>query len=70
MSDWRFVSLEVTGDDLIASGIPPGVAVGAGLDAALNEALDEGIRDRKEQLATALAAARGLHDQGGRGKGM
>jgi tRNA nucleotidyltransferase (CCA-adding enzyme) len=70
MSDWRFVSLEVTGDDLIASGIPPGVAVGAGLDAALNEALDEGIRDRKEQLATALDAARRLRDRGSPDQGM
>jgi len=63
MNEWRLVSLEVTGDDLLAEGVPRGVAVGAGLDAALASALDQGLSTREEQLATALAAARLTQDQ-------
>jgi tRNA nucleotidyltransferase (CCA-adding enzyme) len=58
MDQWRTVSLEVTGDDLLAAGIPRGAAIGTGLEAALAAALDEGLSGRDEQLAVALAAAR------------
>jgi tRNA nucleotidyltransferase (CCA-adding enzyme) len=58
MSEWRLVSIEVTGDDLLAAGIPRGTAIGAGLDAALDAALDSGLSGREEQLAAALDAAR------------
>jgi tRNA nucleotidyltransferase (CCA-adding enzyme) len=58
MSEWRDVNLKMTGDDLIAAGIPGGEAVGAGLDAALEAALDEGATGRKKQLLIALEASR------------
>jgi tRNA nucleotidyltransferase (CCA-adding enzyme) len=58
VSDWRTVSPLVTGDDLLAAGVPRGEAVGVGLDAALAAALDDGVSSREEQLDVALAAAR------------
>jgi tRNA nucleotidyltransferase (CCA-adding enzyme) len=58
VSEWRTVSTLVTGDDLLAAGVPRGEAVGAGLDAALSAALDDGVSTREEQLEVALAAAR------------
>lgn len=56
---WRHVGLEITGDDLIAEGIPEGPAVGRGLDAALSGKLDGELSGRDEELRIALAAARG-----------
>jgi tRNA nucleotidyltransferase (CCA-adding enzyme) len=58
MSEWRMVTPLVTGEDLLAAGVPRGEAVGAGLSAALSAALDAGVSTREEQLAVALAAAR------------
>ena len=51
-------SLEITGDDLLAAGVPEGPRVGRGLDAAWAALLDEGASDREAQLAAALAAPR------------
>ena len=48
----------VTGDDLVAAGVPEGPAVGRGLDAAWRALLDEGVEDREAQLAAALQAVR------------
>ncbi len=59
LAEWRGVALEVTGDELLAEGIPEGPAIGRGLDAALARKLDGEISGRDEELATALAAARG-----------
>jgi tRNA nucleotidyltransferase (CCA-adding enzyme) len=56
---WRQIVLEITGDDLIAAGIPEGPAVGHGLQAALSGKLDGEISGREEELEIALAAARG-----------
>ena len=56
---WRQVGLEITGDDLIAAGIPEGPAVGHGLEAALSGKLDGEISGRDEELRIAMAAARG-----------
>ena len=56
---WRQVELEITGDDLIAEGIPEGPAVGHGLDAAFSGKLDGELSGRDEELRIALAAARG-----------
>ena len=53
------VRLEITGDDLIAAGIPEGPAIGRGLEAALSGKLDGEISGRDEELRIALAAARG-----------
>jgi tRNA nucleotidyltransferase (CCA-adding enzyme) len=57
--EWRNVRLEITGDDLLAAGIPEGPALGHGLDAALSGKLDGEISGRDEELRIALAAARG-----------
>ena len=53
----RDASLEITGDDLLAAGVPEGPRVGRGLDAAWAALLDESARDRDAQLAAALEAA-------------
>jgi tRNA nucleotidyltransferase (CCA-adding enzyme) len=57
--EWRHVDLEITGDDLLAEGIPEGPAVGRGLQAAQSGKLDGEISGRDEELRIALAAARG-----------
>jgi tRNA nucleotidyltransferase (CCA-adding enzyme) len=58
-TEWRHVALEISGDDLLAEGIPEGPAVGRGLDAALSGKLDGELSGREEELRIALAAARG-----------
>jgi tRNA nucleotidyltransferase (CCA-adding enzyme) len=55
----RHVRLEVSGDDLLAEGIPEGPAIGRGLEAALSGRLDGEIAGREQELRVALAAARG-----------
>jgi tRNA nucleotidyltransferase (CCA-adding enzyme) len=57
--EWRHVALEITGEDLLAAGIPEGPAIGQGLEAALSGKLDGEISGRDEELRIALAAARG-----------
>jgi tRNA nucleotidyltransferase (CCA-adding enzyme) len=58
LSEWRQVSLEIDGADLIAAGVPEGPAVGRGLAAALRGRLDGDIGPkREEQLSAALEAA-------------
>ncbi len=54
---WREVELEISGDDLIAAGVPEGPAVGRGLAAALRAKLDGEVRGRDEELRCALEAA-------------
>jgi tRNA nucleotidyltransferase (CCA-adding enzyme) len=56
---WRHVHLEITGEDLIAAGIPEGPAIGHGLEAAISGKLDGELSGRDEELRFALAAARG-----------
>jgi tRNA nucleotidyltransferase (CCA-adding enzyme) len=58
-AEWRHVELKITGDELLAEGIPEGPAVGRGLEAALSGKLDGEISGREEELRIALAAARG-----------
>jgi tRNA nucleotidyltransferase (CCA-adding enzyme) len=55
----RHVHLEITGEDLIAAGIPEGPAIGHGLEAAISGKLDGELSGREEELRIALAAARG-----------
>jgi tRNA nucleotidyltransferase (CCA-adding enzyme) len=57
--EWRHVRLGITGDDLMASGVPEGPAIGQGLEAALSGKLDGELSGRDEELKIALAAARG-----------
>jgi tRNA nucleotidyltransferase (CCA-adding enzyme) len=57
LSELRHVGLEITGDDLLAAGVPEGPAVGIGLDAALAAKLDGEAQGRDAELAVALRAA-------------
>jgi tRNA nucleotidyltransferase (CCA-adding enzyme) len=58
-AEWRHVSLEIGGQDLLAEGIPEGPQIGLGLEAALSGKLDGELSGRDEELRIALAAARG-----------
>jgi tRNA nucleotidyltransferase (CCA-adding enzyme) len=58
LSEWRGVSLEIDGEDMIAAGVPQGPAVGRGLKEALRGKLDGELTGREEELAVALEAAR------------
>jgi tRNA nucleotidyltransferase (CCA-adding enzyme) len=57
LSAWRFTTIAITGDDLLAAGIPAGPAIAAGLRAARAARLDGGAVDRAAQLAEAIRAA-------------
>lgn len=57
LTAWRKIELEIDGDDLLAAGIEQGPAIGRGLRAARHQKLEGEISGRKEELATALAAA-------------
>jgi tRNA nucleotidyltransferase (CCA-adding enzyme) len=59
LSDLRFARLEVTGDDLVAAGVPEGPAVGQALAETLRRKLDGEVSGRDEELALALSLARG-----------
>ena len=58
-SEWRHVALEITGEDLLAAGVPEGPAIGRGLEAALSGKLDGELSGRERELEVALAVARG-----------
>ena len=58
MDEWRSVSLEIDGTDLLGAGVPGGPALGRGLRTALRRKLDGEIGGREEELAAALEAAR------------
>jgi tRNA nucleotidyltransferase (CCA-adding enzyme) len=58
VAEWRHVRLEITGDDLLAAGIPEGPAIGRGLAAALRAKLDDEVDGRAQELMIALDAAR------------
>jgi tRNA nucleotidyltransferase (CCA-adding enzyme) len=52
------VRLEISGDDLLAAGIPAGPAIGAGLQGALERKLDGELRPgRDAELEAARAVA-------------
>lgn len=59
LAEWRGVTLEIDGEDLIKAGVSPGPPLGRGLEVALRRKLDGEIAGREEELAAALAAARG-----------
>lgn len=52
------VTLEISGADLIAAGVPEGPAIGRALDETLRRKLDGLVTGREEELATALELAR------------
>jgi hypothetical protein len=59
LTEWREVSLEIDGSDLVTAGVPQGPALGRGLRESLRRKLDGEIAGREQELETALAAARG-----------
>jgi tRNA nucleotidyltransferase (CCA-adding enzyme) len=59
LSDLRGARLEVTGDDLVAAGIPESPAVGLALRETLRRKLDGEVSGRDDELALALQLARG-----------
>jgi tRNA nucleotidyltransferase (CCA-adding enzyme) len=58
VDEWRGVRLEISGEDLLAAGIPQGPAIGHGLSAALRAKLDGVAPTREDELRIALDAAR------------
>jgi tRNA nucleotidyltransferase (CCA-adding enzyme) len=54
LEDLRHVRLEITGDDLLAAGVPQGPEVGARLSRALDRKLDGEASGRDAELAAAL----------------
>jgi tRNA nucleotidyltransferase (CCA-adding enzyme) len=58
IAEWRDVTLDIDGEDLIGAGLSPGPALGHGLEVALRRKLDGEISGREEELAAALEAAR------------
>lgn len=58
VGEWREVGLQITGDDLLAEGVPEGEGIGRGLAAALQAKLDGGAPAPQDELRIALEAAR------------
>jgi tRNA nucleotidyltransferase (CCA-adding enzyme) len=58
VNDLRSVRLEITGDDLLAAGVPEGPALGRALHETLDRKLDGLVSGRDEELESALAVAR------------
>jgi tRNA nucleotidyltransferase (CCA-adding enzyme) len=58
LSDLRGARLEVTGDDLVAAGVPQSPALGEALRETLRRKLDGEVSGREEELALALELAR------------
>jgi len=58
VGEWRDVSLEIDGSDLIGAGLSQGPALGRGLEEALRRKLDGEVSGREQELAAALEAAR------------
>jgi tRNA nucleotidyltransferase (CCA-adding enzyme) len=59
LSDLRGTRLEVTGDDLVAAGVPESPALGQALAETLRRKLDGEVSGREDELALALLIARG-----------
>jgi hypothetical protein len=55
----RHVRLEISGDDLVAAGLPPSPAIGRALEATLRLKLDGAVSGRDDELERALELARG-----------
>ena len=59
LADLRGVRLEITGHDLVEAGIPESPDLGRALEETLRRKLDGEVSGRDEELALALALARG-----------
>ena len=58
LAELRDVHLEITGDDLIAEGVPAGPPIGRALNEVLQMKLDGKVSGRQEELRAALELAR------------
>jgi tRNA nucleotidyltransferase (CCA-adding enzyme) len=58
LSDLRDVHLEITGDDLVAAGVPQSPAIGRALEETLRLKLDGRVSGREDELRTATEIAR------------
>jgi tRNA nucleotidyltransferase (CCA-adding enzyme) len=58
VEEWRDVTLEIDGSDLLEAGLDQGPALGRGLEEALRRKLDGEVSGREQELAVALQAAR------------
>jgi tRNA nucleotidyltransferase (CCA-adding enzyme) len=58
VTDLRGVGLEISGQDLLAAGVPEGPDIGRALEETLRRKLDGLISGRDEELETALLLAR------------
>jgi tRNA nucleotidyltransferase (CCA-adding enzyme) len=58
VTDLRGVRLEISGDDLLAAGVPEGPAVGRALEETLRRKLDGIVSGRDNELEVALQLAR------------
>ncbi len=58
VTELRGVGLEISGDDLLAAGVPAGPAVGRALEETLRRKLDGLVAGRDQELETALQLAR------------
>jgi tRNA nucleotidyltransferase (CCA-adding enzyme) len=58
VTDLRRVGLEISGQDLLAAGVPEGPAVGRALEETLRRKLDGVLSGRDDELETALHLAR------------
>jgi len=56
-NEWSLVAPAISGDDLVAAGLPQGPAIGVGLAAVLRAKLDEGLSGIEAELQVAVAAA-------------
>jgi tRNA nucleotidyltransferase (CCA-adding enzyme) len=54
IDELRHVRLDITGDDLLAAGVPEGPEIGARLQRVLDRKLDGEVSGRDEELAAAL----------------
>jgi tRNA nucleotidyltransferase (CCA-adding enzyme) len=59
LGDLRGARLEVTGDDLVAAGVPESPALGHALQETLRRKLDGEVSGREAELALAIELARG-----------
>jgi tRNA nucleotidyltransferase (CCA-adding enzyme) len=59
LSDLRGVRLEVTGDDLVAAGVPESPALGLALQETLRRKLDGQVSGREDELRLAVELASG-----------
>jgi tRNA nucleotidyltransferase (CCA-adding enzyme) len=59
LADLRGVRLEITGDDLIAAGVPESPELGRALAETLRRKLDGEVSGRDQELELALSIARG-----------